>query len=93
VNTAIRNGFNVSIEEMPKNVAKESGVVGAFWDKYPETVKVYTMKGEDNVIYSRELCGGPHVVKSGDYLKGKIFEISKQEAVSAGVRRFKGILK
>lgn len=92
VNTAIKNGFTVSIEEMPKNVAKESGVVGSFWDKYPETVKVYTMKGGD-VIYSRELCGGPHVENSKVFLEGKTFEISKQEAVSAGVRRFKGVLK
>jgi len=100
VNNAIQNGFTVNITEMPKNEARESGVVGAFWDKYPEVVKVYTMKGAstssatgDEIIYSRELCGGPHVEKSDDYLKGKTFSIAKQESVSAGVRRFKGILK
>ncbi|MEI6352484.1 MAG: alanine--tRNA ligase [Candidatus Nomurabacteria bacterium] len=92
VNNAIQNGFIVNITEMPKNEARESGVVGAFWDKYPEVVKVYTMKNDDT-LYSRELCGGPHVEKSDDYLKGKTFSIAKQESVSAGVRRFKGILK
>jgi alanyl-tRNA synthetase len=93
VNQAIKNGFSVKIEEMNKEKAKESGVTGSFWDKYPDTVKVYNMVGVDGIIYSRELCGGPHVENSKNYLEGKTFEISKQEAVSAGVRRFKGVLK
>ncbi|MEN9338294.1 MAG: hypothetical protein RI945_19 [Candidatus Parcubacteria bacterium] len=93
VNSAIQNGFEVNLEEMPKQTAKDQGVTGAFWEKYPEIVKVYTMKGSGGNIYSRELCGGPHVESSRDYLKGKTFSISKQEAVSAGVRRFKGVLK
>lgn len=93
VNQAIKNGFSVKIEEMNKEKAKESGATGSFWDKYPDTVKVYNMIGNDGNIYSRELCGGPHVENSKNYLEGKTFEISKQEAVSAGVRRFKGVLK
>lgn len=93
VNDAIKNRFNVKIEEMNKEEARESGVTGSFWEKYPEVVKVYNMIGEDGKVYSRELCGGPHVESSKDYLEGKTFKISKQEAVSAGVRRFKGILK
>ena len=93
VNTAIQNSFVVKIEEMQKEIAKENGVVGSFWEKYPDIVKVYNMIGDDGNIYSRELCGGPHVEKSEDYLKGKVFSISKQEAVSAGVRRFKAVLK
>ena len=93
VNNAIKNGFSVKIEEMQKEKAKETGVVGSFWEKYPEVVKVYNMVGDDGNIYSRELCGGPHVENSKNYLEGKTFEISKQESVSAGVRRFKGVLK
>ena len=93
VNQAIKNGFSVKIEEMKKDLAKEEGVSGSFWEKYPDVVKVYNMIGVDGNIYSRELCGGPHVENSKNYLEGKTFEISKQEAVSAGVRRFKGVLK
>ncbi|MDQ1281962.1 MAG: alanyl-tRNA synthetase [Patescibacteria group bacterium] len=93
VNDAIKNGFDVSIDEIPKSIAKADGVTGAFWEKYPEIVKVYTMKGSGGEIYSRELCGGPHVENSNDYLKGKTFSIIKEEAVSGGVRRFKGVLK
>lgn len=93
VNEAIKTGFTVKIEEMKKEDAKKEGVTGAFWDKYPEVVKVYNMTGENGENYSRELCGGPHVESSEGYLKGKTFSITKQEAVSQGVRRFKGVLK
>ncbi len=93
VNEAIKTGFTVKIEEMKKEEAKENGVTGAFWDKYPEVVKVYNMTSENGENYSRELCGGPHVEDSNGYLKGKTFSIAKQEAVSQGVRRFKGVLK
>lgn len=93
VNDAITHGFDVSIDEIPKEKAKADGVTGAFWEKYPEIVKVYSMKGRDGEIYSRELCGGPHVENSDSYLKGKTFSIIKEEAVSGGVRRFKGVLK
>lgn len=93
VNDAIKNGFDVSIDEIPKSLAKADGVTGAFWEKYPEIVKVYTMKGRNGDVYSKELCGGPHVESSDNYLKGKTFSIIKEEAVSGGVRRFKGVLK
>lgn len=60
VNHAIESGMKVSIEEMPKQEAMDRGVVGSFWEKYPDVVKVYTMKS-NNETFSIELCGGPHV--------------------------------
>lgn len=62
---------------------------GSFWEKYPDIVKVYTMAGTDGTIYSRELCGGPHVENSQDM---GTFKITKEEASSAGVRRIKATL-
>ncbi len=93
VNQSIQSGFKVKIEEMPKEKAKEEGVTGAFWEKYPELVKVYTIFGESGEIYSRELCGGPHVEDNKGYLSNKTFKIIKQEGVSGGVRRVKAILE
>lgn len=94
VNTSIQNGFVTTISEMPKQEAKDTGVEGSFWEKYPEMVKVYTMKNDQTgEIYSRELCGGPHVETSDAYLKSKVFKITKQESVSAGVRRVKAVLE
>ncbi|ATU05708.1 alanine--tRNA ligase [Candidatus Gracilibacteria bacterium HOT-871] len=90
VNGAISAGFTVSVEQIPKQEAKDKGVEGSFWEKYPDIVKVYTMTGNDGTIYSRELCGGPHVQDSTGMGK---FKIKKEESSSAGVRRIKAILE
>jgi alanyl-tRNA synthetase len=57
VNGALRSHITVTMTEEPKDSAKARGVLGAFWEKYPDIVKVYTMVGDDGVIYSEELCG------------------------------------
>lgn len=89
VNGALKAHLIVTMTEEPKDNAKSRGVLGAFWEKYPETVKVYKMVGDDGVTYSEELCGGPHVEESS---KMGTFKIQKEEASSAGVRRIKAIL-
>ena len=61
MNDAISSKAATYISEMPKNEAKESGVEGNFWDKYPDIVKVYTIKDSNGKVWSREVCGGPHV--------------------------------
>ncbi len=90
VNEAIQSQLQVTIAEEVKNEARERGVSGAFWEKYPDVVKVYKMVGENGVVYSEELCGGPHVENS---LKMGIFKISKEESSSSGVRRIKATLE
>ncbi|MCD5383019.1 alanine--tRNA ligase [Candidatus Gracilibacteria bacterium] len=89
VNNAIKSGFDVEVQEMEKEKAKAEGVEGSFWEKYPEIVKVYLIKGRNGEIYSRELCGGPHVENSE---KMGIFKIKKEESSSRGVRRIKAVL-
>jgi alanyl-tRNA synthetase len=90
VNEAIGKRCVVGMEQVPKTEAKARGIEGSFWEKYPETVNVYSAKSADGTVYSAELCGGPHVGNTGD-IKGK-FRIVKEEASSAGVRRIKAIL-
>ena len=89
VNNAIKSWFKVEMEEMPKQKAMEEWVRGAFWEKYPDIVKVYTMKWNDWTIYSRELCWGPHVKDSSKMWR---FKIKKEESSSRGVRRIKAVL-
>lgn len=48
------------------------------------------MRGNDGSVYSRELCGGPHVLTSDGMGK---FKIIKEESSSAGVRRIKAVLE
>lgn len=68
-------------------------VLGAFGDRYGETVKVYTVGDPDGEHFSREICGGPHVDHTGQLAEeGRAFKILKEEASSAGVRRMKAAL-
>src|SRR3989338_807814 len=90
VNDAIKAQASVSIEMMAKDAAHAAGVEGSFWEKYPDEVKVYTVKDEQGTVYSRELCGGPHVENTGT-ITGT-FKIQKEESSSQGIRRIKGVL-
>lgn len=89
VNEAISARSTMIMTEMDKAEAQRTGVSGSFWEKYPDTVKVYTMTGANGTVYTRELCGGPHVETSEGM---GVFKIQKEEASSAGVRRIKAIL-
>lgn len=93
VNNAVAAGASVSIIEMPKDQAQAEGVEGSFWEKYPEVVKVYQVSDDQGNIYSRELCGGPHVEHTGAIGSFGRFVITKEEASSAGVRRIKAEFK
>lgn len=78
-------------EETTKEVLGK--VLGAFGDRYGDTVKVYTVGDPDGEHYSREICGGPHVEHTGQLADGgKVFKILKEESSSAGVRRIKAAL-
>lgn len=92
VNAAIQNKASVHIETLNKTDAeKDPSIEGSFWNKYPDQVKVYTVKDSEGTIYSRELCGGPHV-ESTEQILGT-FKIVKEESSARGVRRIKGILE
>ncbi len=84
VNEQIKLNVPVVMKEMSLEEAKNGGFVGVFDSKYGEKVKTYSI-GE----FSKEICGGPHAASTG--LLGT-FKISKQENVSAGIKRIKAIL-
>ena len=86
VNKWIQEGLDVTVEEMSKEEAINSGAECMFIEKYPDRVTVYTIG--DNV--SKELCGGPHVKNTSELGH---FKIVKEEASSQGVRRIKAILE
>jgi len=90
VNDAIASDAEVILEEMRKDEARATGVEGSFWEKYPEVVKVYTIRDASGKIWSRELCGGPHAERIGDFGE---FRIKKEQSSSRGVRRVKAVLE
>jgi alanyl-tRNA synthetase len=91
VNQAIDAHSAVTTETTEKEVAKRLGIEGSFWEKYPEKVTVYQVEGPDGMVYSRELCGGPHVSNTSEIGAFGHFKITKEEASSAGVRRIKAV--
>ena len=93
VNNAIATHAKMGVQLMEKDKAKNSDVVGSFWEKYPDTVKVWTISDAKGNIYSRELCGGPHVDNLKQIAEFGTFKIIKEESSSAGVRRIKAVLE
>lgn len=84
VNEWIKEGLDVTVKEMSKSEAINSGAECMFIEKYPDIVTVYSI-GK----VSKELCGGPHVKNTSELGH---FKITKEEASSAGVRRIKAVL-
>ncbi len=92
VNEWISWDLPVSFAEYPTAQAFEMGAIGAFGDKYGDTVKVYKM-GDEPKRVSFEICGGPHVDHTGQLAEDeKVFKITKEESSSAGIRRVKAVL-
>lgn len=93
VNEQIAKDLPIFWKEYPTKQALEMGALGAFGDRYGETVKIYQM-GEGNNRFSFEICGGPHVDHTGQLAEeAKRFKILKEEASSAGIRRIKAVLQ
>jgi alanyl-tRNA synthetase len=90
VNEAVARDWPVGFREMPPAQAFAEGALGAFGDKYGETVKVYTAGDPAGEWYSKEICGGPHVESTGSLGR---FRILKEESSSAGVRRIRAVVE
>ena len=90
VNEKINAALPVNKVILKKEEAEKSGALHFFGEKYGDEVSVYFIGDSLENAYSKEFCGGPHVTNTS--VLGT-FKIQKEEAVSAGVRRIKAILK
>jgi alanyl-tRNA synthetase len=90
VNEQIRRDLPVSMAVMSLEEAKASGAMALFGEKYEAQVKVYTIGDASGGIFSREVCGGPHVERTGTM---GTFKIQKEQSSSAGVRRIRAVLE
>ena len=85
VNEAIKADLPVTMEVMPLEEAKKIGAMALFGEKYEDVVKVYKI-GD----FSTEVCGGPHVERTGSLGR---FCIKKEQSSSSGVRRIRAVLE
>lgn len=83
VNRAIRTDVTSHVEESSLEEAKQKGATALFGEKYGSTVRTVTM-GE----FSKEVCGGTHVNRTGQI---GVFKIIGQTASGAGVRRLEAM--
>ena len=90
VNNSIRSNISSEIKFMPIKNALKSGAIALFGEKYPENVRVISIKGsgEESPISSTELCGGTHVDSTGQI---GFFKIINDTSISSGVRRIEAI--
>jgi alanyl-tRNA synthetase len=85
VNEQIAGDLPVTCEKMRLEEAREGGAIGLFEDRYGDWVNVYSA-GD----FSKEVCGGPHVPRTGELGH---FRIVKQKAIGAGLRRIRAVLE
>ena len=91
VNGWLARDLVVERRTMSEREARELGAIGAFGEKYGETVSVYSVVDVNSLeVISREFCGGPHVHSTRD-LDGE-FRITREQSISTGVRRIKAVL-
>ncbi|HEY4950351.1 MAG TPA: alanine--tRNA ligase [Candidatus Acidoferrales bacterium] len=91
VNEEIRKNLEMRTDIMNIDDALSSGALAFFGDKYPEAnVRVVTIPDASTPrgFYSKELCGGTHVIRTGDI---GVFKIIGEQSVAAGVRRIEAI--
>ncbi len=79
VNEEILTNTQLDVSIMPIDQAKHEGAYAMFGEKYGERVRVVTA-GD----FSKELCGGTHVDRTGDI---GFFKIVEESSLASGVRR------
>jgi alanyl-tRNA synthetase len=91
VNEHILQNVEMQTDVTSLDDALASGALAFFGDKYPEqNVRVVTIPdaASPRGSYSKELCGGTHVKRTGDI---GVFKIVSEQSVAAGVRRIEAI--
>jgi alanyl-tRNA synthetase len=84
VNEVLLHDLDVRAEILSAEQARRSGAIALFGEKYGDRVRVVTI-GD----YSRELCGGTHVHRSGEI---GLIKLLSEASIGSGVRRVEALV-
>jgi alanyl-tRNA synthetase len=84
VNEVLVNDLDVRAFYTSQEEAREMGALALFGEKYGDQVRVVEV-GD----YSRELCGGTHVARSGQL---GLIKVLGESSIGSGVRRIEGLV-
>jgi alanyl-tRNA synthetase len=87
MNEEILANLEVHTDVMDLDKALQTGAMALFGEKYGDQVRVVSI-GSNGSTFSKELCGGTHVSRTGDI---GICKIVYEGSISAGVRRIEAI--
>ena len=85
VNKNILANTGVQTQLMSMDAAKSQGALALFDERYGSEVRVLTM-GVD--AFSKELCGGTHVQRTGEI---GVLKMISQSSIASGVRRIEAV--
>lgn len=84
-NTAIRDDFEITDQQLPLEEAKARGATAMFGEKYPPIVRMVEFAGD----WSRELCGGTHLNRTGQI---GLLNLLGESSIGSGVRRVEALV-
>ena len=83
MNHEVLENIPVDTEIMPLDAAIGTGAMALFGEKYGDRVRVVSIPD-----FSKELCGGTHVPRTGDI---GVCKVVHESSISAGVRRIEAV--